>query len=130
MKVFPTLFATGVMLFGLGATARAFEDQPDFKLNGDAAKGAEKYKLFCVACHGEKGKGDGPAAAALDPKPTDHSNGEYMNKLSDYYVFTIIKEGGPAVGKSVFMASWKAALTDEDVRNVGAYVRTLSKPKE
>lgn len=128
MKKLLTLCAAA-MLINVGVSAQAFEDNKEFKLKGDATKGGEKYKLFCVSCHGEKGKGDGIAAAALDPKPTDHSNSEYMNKLSDYYLFTIIKEGGPAVGKSVFMASWKAALQDEDIHNVALFVRSLSKKK-
>lgn len=130
MKTFLTLCATTALLLNLGISAQAFEDNKEFKIKGDVTKGGEKYKLFCVACHGEKGKGDGVAAAALDPKPTDHSNGEYMNKLSDFYLFTIIKEGGPAVGKSAFMASWKAALPDEDIHNVAAFVRSLSKKKK
>lgn len=29
------------------------------------------YQLFCAACHGETGKGDGPAATALPTRPTD-----------------------------------------------------------
>ena len=29
------------------------------------------YERLCASCHGTDGKGDGPAAAALDPKPTD-----------------------------------------------------------
>lgn len=119
--------AVGAMILGMGISAQAFEDKPDFKLKGDVAKGAEKYKLFCTSCHGPAGKGDGIAAAALDPKPTDHSDKAYMGKLSDYYLFTIIKEGGPAVGKSPFMAAWKAALTDEDVHNVSVFVRSLAK---
>lgn len=125
-KIF-SIFAISALLLGLAINAQAFDDKPDFKLKGDAVKGGEKYKLFCVACHGPTGKGDGVAAAALDPKPTDHSKASYMNTLSDYYLFTIIKEGGPAVGKSAFMAAWKAALTDEDVNNVALFVRSLSK---
>src|ERR1700681_4577276 len=38
---------------------------------GDAKK---LYTSYCAPCHGEKGKGDGPAAAALNPKPADHSS--------------------------------------------------------
>lgn len=36
-----------------------------------AASGAADYAQFCVACHGASGKGDGPAAAGLTPRPTD-----------------------------------------------------------
>ena len=68
MKKILTFFAISALLFGLGVNAQGFEDKPEFKLEGDAVKGGEKYKIFCVACHGPTGKGDGVAAAALDPK--------------------------------------------------------------
>lgn len=45
------------------------EDKPlpvTFSLSG-----AEMYKTWCASCHGEKGKGDGPAAAALKTRPAD-----------------------------------------------------------
>jgi mono/diheme cytochrome c family protein len=29
------------------------------------------YGLYCASCHGVGGRGDGPAAASLDPRPTD-----------------------------------------------------------
>jgi mono/diheme cytochrome c family protein len=40
---------------------------------------------------------------------------------------TVIKEGGAAVGKSMFMTPWKAVLNDEQVKDVATYVRTLAK---
>ncbi|HEY0919823.1 c-type cytochrome [Devosia sp.] len=33
--------------------------------------GAVTYAFYCEACHGETGKGDGPAAASLTVKPAD-----------------------------------------------------------
>ncbi len=33
--------------------------------------GKQVWDTHCTSCHGAEGKGDGPAAAALDPKPTD-----------------------------------------------------------
>lgn len=33
--------------------------------------GAEMYASYCAACHGDKGKGDGPAAAATTSPPRD-----------------------------------------------------------
>jgi mono/diheme cytochrome c family protein len=38
---------------------------------GPADQGAEMYRGYCGPCHGAKGLGDGPAAAALKSKPTD-----------------------------------------------------------
>jgi mono/diheme cytochrome c family protein len=33
--------------------------------------GGEMYKTWCASCHGEGGKGDGPAASDLKTRPTD-----------------------------------------------------------
>lgn len=33
--------------------------------------GAVTYQFYCKSCHGEGGKGDGPAAASLSTKPAD-----------------------------------------------------------
>ena len=51
---------------------------PSVAVAGDAAAGKEKYDIFCATCHGPTGKGDGPVAAALDPKPRDLSKGEFI----------------------------------------------------
>ncbi len=100
----------------------------DFKINGDAARGGEIYKIYCVACHGETGKGDGITAAALDPKPADHTNKEVMSKLTDKEIFTAIKDGGVAVGKSPMMTPWGPLLKDDQkIHDVAAYVRSLAK---
>jgi mono/diheme cytochrome c family protein len=36
-----------------------------------AERGASWFGAYCVSCHGESARGDGPAAAALDPRPAD-----------------------------------------------------------
>ena len=66
---------------------------------GDAKAGKAKYDANCVGCHGSGGKGDGPAAAALNPKPGDFTNAKAMKSLSDKFLFDIIKEGGSVAEK-------------------------------
>ncbi len=104
---------------------RTFAEDEEFVLNGKAEDGEKVYKQFCVTCHGEKGKGDGIGAAALDPKPADLSNPDFINNLSDAHIYKVVKEGGPAVGKSMFMAPWGGILNDQQIRDVAAYVKTL-----
>lgn len=41
---------------------------------GELATGAHLYAEKCQICHGADGRGDGPAAAALNPKPADFTN--------------------------------------------------------
>ena len=95
---------------------------------GDPNAGKMTYGKQCVGCHGTAGKGDGPAAAALNPKPKDHSDGKIMNSVSDKDLFGIIKGGGASVKKSPIMPAAGKALTDQDIWNVVAYIRSLAKP--
>jgi len=94
----------------------------------DAARGATLYAANCASCHGPTGAGDGPAAVALEPKPARHSDGAYMNALSNEHLFRVIKEGGAAVGKSPLMAPWGGMLSDEQIWDLVAYVRSLAQP--
>ncbi|HMP90761.1 MAG TPA: cytochrome c [Kiritimatiellia bacterium] len=99
----------------------------EFEIKGNAEKGAAAYKMYCALCHGETGKGDGVGAAALNPKPRDLSDAEFQKSMSDKHLYTVIKDGGPAVGKSMFMTAWGAILkTDEAIHDVAAYVRSLA----
>ena len=90
---------------------------------GDPAKGKEKYNQICASCHGPSGKGDGPAAAALDPKPRNLSDAKYVSTISDEQLFKTVKEGGASVGKSPLMPAWGSVLSDNDIWNVIAYLR-------
>lgn len=94
-----------------------------------SGQGAALYKQYCMPCHGPEGKGNGPAAAMLPVKPADHTNAAVMSKISDADLFKAIKEGGPAVGKSVAMPPWGGSLEDEQIRALVAYVRSLAKPR-
>ena len=94
----------------------------------DPARGAATYQTLCASCHGPRGAGDGPAGQSLDPRPARHDDGAYMNALSNEYLFRVIKEGGAAVGKSPLMAPWGGALSDAQIWDVVAHVRTLAEP--
>ena len=94
----------------------------------DASRGEAQYAALCASCHGRRGGGDGPLAAALDPKPVKHDDGAYMNELSDEHLFTVIQRGGGAVGKSPLMGAWGGVLNDAQIRDVIAYIRSLAKP--
>lgn len=95
---------------------------------GNPVAGKVTYNKTCGLCHGKTGKGDGPTAAVLNPKPRNHTDGTYMNTLKDDYLFKIIKEGGQSVGKSQLMPGWAAQVKDPEIWNVIAYIRTLAVP--
>lgn len=54
-------------------------------------------------CHGTAGKGDGPSAATLNPKPRDLTNKEWQKSVSDAQIHAVIVQGGGATGKSQLM---------------------------
>jgi mono/diheme cytochrome c family protein len=64
---------------------------------------AEAKAVFdrkCVVCHGDHGAGDGPGAAALEPKPRAFADASWQASVTDDHIKKIIVEGGAAVGKS------------------------------
>ena len=95
---------------------------------GDAAAtaaGKDLYASNCASCHGAKGMGDGPAAAALDPKPKPLAT--EVASLKDDYLFWRISEGGAFAPFNSAMPAWKASLTEEQIWQVIAFLHTLSK---
>lgn len=101
---------------------------------GDADAGKTVYQTYCMSCHGESGKGDGPVGAALNPHPRDFSVGAFKYDANgdgkpgeDADLKMIVANGAAAYGGSPLMAPWGGALSDEDIENVIAYVRSLHK---
>ena len=91
-------------------------------------RGKGLYKANCVACHGEGGKGDGPAAGVLKPPPRDHTDRAYMRTLSDKEIGDIIKMGGAIKGKPLMPSH--PQFKEDELRALVAYVRTLSEPAQ
>ena len=94
----------------------------------DAVAGKEVYEQYCALCHGPQGKGDGSLSANLDPKPRNHTDGAYMNALSDAHLLNIVGGGGGAAGLSPIMPAWKDILSAQQIQDVVAFVRTLAVP--
>lgn len=91
---------------------------------GDPVVGKAVYmNTGCNSCHGDTGAGDGPAAVALEPKPADLSK----TPLSDERVKEIIKKGSAAVGRSPNMPPFGGVLSDVDIDQVLAYIKSLKK---
>ena len=61
------------------------------------------FKTRCAACHGPSGEGNGPAAAALNPKPRNYTDPQWQQSVTDAMIEQVIVEGGPALGKSPLM---------------------------
>ena len=92
------------------------------------AEGKKLYLTYCSSCHGDNGKGDGPAAQSLPVKPANHTAGAVMNRLTDKFLMDIISKGGSAVGKSPMMPGWGGQFKENQLRDIVAYVRSIADP--
>jgi caa(3)-type oxidase subunit IV len=103
---------------GVVATAVAAEQAFD-------AKGA--FNSVCATCHGTTGAGNGPGAAALNPKPANFGEAAFWEGKTDEALVKIIREGGAAVGKSALMPAWGGLYNEAQARALVAYMKTLKK---
>lgn len=85
--------------------------------------GKELFVAYCSACHGDQGKGDGPAGGFLEPKPTDLTDPlSYSHGRLELGIFRSIYFGIPGTGA----APWAEHLDPVDeIWPLVHYVRSL-----
>ncbi len=111
----PTLIILTAMSLSIGACAKKSSNSASPTSTNVAPSGtslspvlakAEAEKIFatrCTPCHGERGAGDGPASASLEPKPRNFQDAAWQKAVTDDHLIKIIQLGGAAVGKSAAM---------------------------
>jgi len=99
------------------------------RLPARADSAQDNYTAYCAKCHGADGRGDGPSAASLATKPQDYTDCAAMQKISDDTMFKVIKGGGASVGLPGDMPSWSDGLSDPEIHDLVAYLRTFCKKK-
>lgn len=85
-------------------------------VNAEAAdifNGRDVYEMHCETCHGSDG-------VSMDPGTPDFSRGESLY-MPDTELVRRLREG------SAMKPSYRGLLTDEEMRDVIAYVRTLQR---
>ena len=101
--------------------------RPAAAQGGDVALGKRVYEVRCAGCHGADGKGDGPAAELLVPRPRDFTAGKYKIRTqsgplaSDQDLLHVVTEGMPGTS----MPSWRV-LPDRERQAVVAYIKTFA----
>ncbi|MEK6776889.1 MAG: cytochrome c [bacterium] len=88
-----------------------------------AAHAKELFKQKCVLCHGEGGKGDGPLADTLDPRPSDLA-GEMIALHPDGDLFYKISKGRGA------MPAWESVFSEEDRWDLVNFIRSLKQHEQ
>jgi len=96
---------------------------PLAKIVAASKKGKILFETNCAVCHGAKGKGDGMAAASLNPKPADLSSDRITNE-ADGELFWKISNGRGN------MPPWKAAFTTTQRWQIVNYIRTFKVEKK
>lgn len=94
-------------------------------LAGESA--ADNYRTYCMQCHGLDGNGKGINVRDMSVQPRDHTDAKAMSGRSDEMIFKVIKEGGPSIDKSVLMPPWGDTLSDDEIKDLVAYLRKLCK---
>lgn len=85
--------------------------------------GGELYTAYCASCHGPGGRGDGPAAAGLQPPPADLTWTVRSPFATDPFFYWTMAEGGRPVGSA--MPAFKEVLNPQQAWRIILFVRQL-----
>ena len=94
-----------------------------------AAPGKATYDKWCAGCHGAEGKGNGPAATWMFPRPRDFTQARYQIRTTesgglptDADLRHVVDEGMPGTA----MPGWKTTLSEAERTQVIEYVKAFS----
>jgi len=85
----------------------------------DVLSGRVIFSTICARCHGIDGKGEGQMK--FTPPVADLTSAAVQQKL-DARLFKSVHDGKPDTA----MGAWREALSDDEIWNALAYVRTLT----
>lgn len=88
------------------------------KTQESIADGQVLYQQNCAACHGAAGKGDGPLARGLSPRPADLS--QHVAYHPEGQLFLWVANGVPGTA----MQAWGSQFTPEEIWDIVNYLVT------
>lgn len=122
MRQVARLALAGTVAFAAWATWPAFAVEYELAAKGDAESGSRLYARYCRGCHGEEGKGDG---LVFMPHVSSLTRKGYIELLPDGYLWTAITRGGAGINKSSYMPAWEGTLSEQQIFDIIAYIRSL-----
>jgi mono/diheme cytochrome c family protein len=87
--------------------AAAQRSNPIPPSRASVARGREVYQKYCMSCHGKSGRGNGPAGAALTPRPSNLKESAEEHSAGDL--------------------TWKGILTESEIWDLVNYIKSLKK---
>jgi mono/diheme cytochrome c family protein len=105
-RVLPVLVAIAVASLGYACSKSEKGEAAGTSASAvkiDTAAAKEMFNARCSPCHGTSGQGNGPASAALTPKPRNYTDEAWQKSVTDEQIRKTIVYGGAAVGKSPIM---------------------------
>jgi DMSO reductase family type II enzyme heme b subunit len=113
---------------GAAAPALKLEPVAPTPVAADLEAGKKLYTRWCAQCHGDEGRGDGPAADFVYPRPRDFTLAIYKVRRTpsgalptDHDLFHIISEGLPGTS----MPAWKRFIPEADRWQLVHHVKTF-----
>ena len=93
----------------------------------DLDRGAEIFAANCATCHGPTGSPDpeSPLVKGLGVVPADFSDTLFNSREGEGEWKLVATYGGASLGFSEVMPAFGSSLSEEDIDNVLAYIKTL-----
>lgn len=111
-----------------GADPLQLEAVKPTPIAADPVAGKKLYQRYCTQCHGDEGKGDGPAADFVYPRPRDFTLAIFKVRSTpsgqlptDHDLFRVVSEGLPGTS----MPAWKKYLSEAERWQLVHYVKTF-----
>jgi cbb3-type cytochrome c oxidase subunit III len=92
-------------------------------------RGKAVYDARCVECHGTSGKGDGPSASYLTPRPRDFTSGKYKIRTTETGSIPTDDDLIQSVRQGLYgtaMPAWDRILSDTEIHDVVDYIKSLA----
>ncbi len=112
--------ARGVAEGGSTASGGGASVNPFPPTEASLAAGAALYGQQCAVCHGPAGRGDGPQAAALNPRPVDLR--QHVTAHPDAVLFGFMSDGV----RGTAMPAYRETVAEEDRWNLLNFIKTFA----